>query len=200
MIPVDSATSPAESPVQREARRGHAPGFHPLKAPLRDGVQAELHAGKRRWGLVASRFNEEVCTALESAARSCLLAHGANEDAILTLRVPGAFEIPGVARAVIESGRVDAVVGLGAVIRGETPHFEYVCRAVTDGLARLAYESGRPVAFGVLTADTVEQARERAGGSRGNKGWEAALAALEMAELLDGLAESPQVGFRGWAP
>ncbi len=196
---MDAPISPTGPPARGETPGGRAAGFHPGKAALRDGVQPGLQAGARRWGIVASRFNDEVSAALESGARSCLLAHGAADDRILTLRVPGAFEIPGVARAVLESGRVDAIVGVGTVIRGETPHFDYVCRAVTDGLARLAYESGRPVAFGVLTADTVEQARERAGGSRGNKGWEAALAALEMAELLDGLAESPQVGFRAWA-
>jgi 6,7-dimethyl-8-ribityllumazine synthase len=162
------------------------------------GVRSELSAGTRTWGLVASRFNEEICRTLESGARSCLIAHGAEETAIVTFWVPGAFEIPGAARAALESGRVDAVIGLGAVIRGETPHFEHVCQAVTHGLARLAFESGRPVAFGVLTVDTPEQARERAGGIRGNKGWEAALAALEMAALYDELAESPRVGFRGW--
>jgi 6,7-dimethyl-8-ribityllumazine synthase len=147
---------------------------------------------------VASRFNEEICRALEAGARSCLIAHGAEEASIVTVWVPGAFEIPGAARAVLESGRADAVVALGAVIRGETPHFDYVCNSVTQGLARLSFECGRPVAFGVLTVDTPEQARERAGGTRGNKGWEAALAALEMAGLYDELAESPRVGFRGW--
>jgi 6,7-dimethyl-8-ribityllumazine synthase len=165
------------------------------KAPPPSGVRADLRAGDRTWGLVASRFHEDVCRALEAGARSCLLAHGAPEASILTFPVAGAFEIPAAARAVLESGRAEAVVGLGAVIRGETPHFEHVCRAVTDGLARLAYESGRPVGFGVLTADTPAQARERAGGSRGNKGWEAALAALEMADLLDRLAPESRVGF-----
>lgn len=185
-------------------------GFHPSRAqvgpppagkdPAPEGVRPELHAGARAWGLVTSRFNDEICRALEDGARSCLAAHGAPADSVITFRVPGAFEIPAAARAVLESGRVDAVVALGAVIRGETPHFEYVCRAVTDGLSRVALDSGRPVGFGVLTVDTPEQARERAGGSHGNKGWEAALAALEMAELLDQLAESPPVGFRRWQP
>jgi 6,7-dimethyl-8-ribityllumazine synthase len=158
-------------------------------------VRADLSAGTRIWGLVASRFNEEICGALEDGARSCLLAHGASEESIMTFRVPGAFEIAPAARAIIDLGRVDAVIGLGAVIRGETPHFEYVCEAVTQGLSRLAYEAGRPVTFGVLTVDTIEQARARAGGPRGNKGWEAALAALEMAGLLDSLSEAPRVGF-----
>lgn len=166
------------------------------KDTIRESVRPELRAGSRVWGLVTSRFNEEISRALESGARACLLAHGASEESVVTFRVPGAFEIPAAARAVIEIGRVDAVVGLGAVIRGETPHFEYVCQAVTEGLARLAFESGRAVTFGVLTTDTAEQARERAGGARGNKGWEAALAALEMAELLDGLAPGSEVGFR----
>jgi 6,7-dimethyl-8-ribityllumazine synthase len=161
-------------------------------------VRSGLSAGSRTWGLVISRFNEEICRALESGARSCLLAHGAEESAIVSFHVPGAFEIPGAARAALEGGRVDGVIGLGAVIRGETPHFQHICQAVTAGLARLAFESGRPVAFGVLTVDDVEQARARAGGARGNKGWEAALAAMEMAALYDDLAESPRVGFRGW--
>ncbi|HEY7530282.1 MAG TPA: 6,7-dimethyl-8-ribityllumazine synthase [Gemmatimonadota bacterium] len=165
------------------------------KAPPPSGVRADLRAGDRTWALVASRFHEDVCRALEAGARSCLLAHGAPETSVVTFHVAGAFEIPAAARAVLESGRAEAVVGLGAVIRGETPHFDHVCRAVTDGLARLAYESGRPVGFGVLTADTLDQARARAGGSRGNKGWEAALAALEMAGLLDGLAPESRVGF-----
>ncbi|MFN2433255.1 MAG: 6,7-dimethyl-8-ribityllumazine synthase [Gemmatimonadota bacterium] len=159
-----------------------------------------MDAGERTWGLVASRFHGELCDALEAGARSCLVAHGAADGSVLTFRVPGAFEIPPAARAVLDSGRVDAVIGLGVVIRGETPHFDYVCRAVTDGLARLAFESNRPVAFGVLTVASPEQARERAGGARGNKGWEAALAALEMAQLLDRLAEAPRVGFRLGAP
>ena len=169
------------------------------KEGLRGEVRPELRGGSRTWGLVTSRFNDEICRALENGARACLLAHGVQEGSIVTFRVPGAFEIPSAARAVLEAGLADAVIGLGAVIRGETPHFEHVCRAVTDGLSRLAYESGRPVAFGVLTTDDVQQARERAGGSRGNKGWEAALAALEMAELLETLAPAPRVGFRSEA-
>ncbi|MBA2564798.1 MAG: 6,7-dimethyl-8-ribityllumazine synthase [Gemmatimonadetes bacterium] len=163
---------------------------------MKSEVRSDLRAGARRFGLVVSRFNEEICRALEDGARTCLLAHGASESAISTFRVPGAFEIPAAARVLLESGRVDAIVALGVVIRGETPHFGYVCDAVTAGLSRLAYDAGRPVAFGVLTVDSVEQARERAGGARGNKGWEAALAALEMAELLDGFFEAPRVGFR----
>lgn len=192
-------------PEERSGREGPAqsgpPGSastSPAKEGLRSGVRSELSAGSRIWGLVASRFNEEICRALEAGARSCLVAHGADEGSIVTFWVPGSFEIPGAARAALESGRVDAIVGLGVVIRGETPHFEHVSRTATDGLARLAFESGRPVTLGLLTVDTVAQARERAGGGRGNKGWEAALAALEMAALYDELAESPRVGFRGW--
>lgn len=167
----------------------------PAKESLATGVRSDLKAGARTWGLVTSRYYEPISAALEAGARSCLLAHGAPEESILTFRVPGAFEIPLGARAVLDSGRADAVIGLGAVIRGETPHFEHVCRTAADGLARLAYETGRPVAFGILTADTVEQAQARAGGPRGNKGWEAALAALEMAELLDSLGPVSHVGF-----
>jgi 6,7-dimethyl-8-ribityllumazine synthase len=170
------------------------------KAPPPAGVRADLRAGDRTWGLVTSRFHDDLCRSLEAGARSCLLAHGAPEASVVTFRVAGAFEIPAAARAILESGRADAVVGLGAVIRGETPHFEHVCRAVTDGLGRLAYESGRPVGFGILTVDTPEQARDRAGGAHGNKGWEAALAALEMAELFDQLSPESRVGFSRLGP
>ena len=177
-----------------ERRAGPPPSA--TKDSSKEDVRPELSAGSRVWGLVTSRFNDEICRALEAGARSCLLAHGAAESSIVTFPVPGAFEIPPAARALLETGRADAVIGLGAVIRGETPHFDYVCQAVSQGLARLAYEWARPVAFGVLTVDSAEQARERAGGARGNKGWEAALAALEMAALFDGLTDAPRVGFR----
>jgi 6,7-dimethyl-8-ribityllumazine synthase len=182
--------------VRASAERGSTLPSGAAKGPLPGGVRPELSAGSRQWALVVSRFHEEICAALEEGARGCLLAHGAADSAVLSFRVPGAFELPAGARAVLESGRAEAVVGLGVVVRGETPHFEHVCRAASDGLARLAYESGRPVGFGVLTVDTLDQARQRTGGRQGNKGWEAALAALEMAALLDALAESPQVGFR----
>jgi 6,7-dimethyl-8-ribityllumazine synthase len=193
----------AERSGGEDAARRAAPPAPPAAQPAgkdapRAGLQLGVSAGSRTWGLVASHFNEEIARALEAGARACLLAHGAEEGSIITFWVPGAFEIPGAARAALEGGRVDGVIGLGVVIRGETPHFQHVCQAVTSGLARLAFESGRPVAFGVLTVDHVEQARARAGGGRGNKGWEAALAALEMAALYDELAESPRVGFRGW--
>ncbi len=187
-----------EGAARPAASRGSQAPPPAVKDAPRAGVRPGLSAGSRTWGLVTSRFNEEIGKALEAGARGCLLAHGAEEGSIVTFWVPGAFEIPGAARAALEGGRVDAVIGLGAVIRGETPHFEHVCQAVTTGLARLAFESGRPVAFGVLTVDDPEQARARSGGARGNKGWEAALAALEMAALYDELAESPRVGFRGW--
>ena len=175
---------------------GRGPGGHATKDAPPSDVRAELSARDRVWALVTSRFNAEITDALEKGARSCLVAHGASDDDVVTFHVPGAFEIPAAARAVLDAGRVDGVVALGCVIRGETPHFDYVCGAVTDGLARLAFEANRPVAFGVLTVDTAEQAHERAGGARGNKGWEAALAALEMAALLDRIAEAPRVGFR----
>jgi 6,7-dimethyl-8-ribityllumazine synthase len=134
--------------------------------------------------LVASRFNELLSTRLVSGAMDALTRHDVSEGDIDTAWVPGAFEVPLVAKRLADSGRYDAVVALGVIIRGGTPHFEYVASEVAKGVAKASLDSGVPIAFGVITADTIEQAVERAGTKQGNKGWEAASAAIEMANLL----------------
>lgn len=141
-----------------------------------------------RFGIVASRFNERHTEALLEGAVRCLEAHGASSDRIRILRVPGAFEIPQVTAWLAKSGTVDAIVTLGALIRGDTPHFDYISAQTTDGVSRVAEGAGIPVCFGVITCDTIEQADERCFGAH-NKGWEAALAAIEMAGLRTRLTE-----------
>ncbi|MGW8283213.1 MAG: 6,7-dimethyl-8-ribityllumazine synthase [Gemmatimonadota bacterium] len=136
-----------------------------------------------RIGIVVSRFNEPVTLALEEAARSTLLRAGVPDDQVETYHVPGAWELPLCTSWLLRRGDLDGVVALGCVIRGETPHFEYVSIGATTGLEALAREFGIPVGFGLLTTDTADQAIARAGGSRGNKGVEAALAVLEMCDL-----------------
>jgi len=131
-----------------------------------------------------TRFNSLVTDQLVSGAKDCLLRHGVTEDAIDLYRVPGAWELPAAAARVVALGKHDALVALGCVIRGGTPHFEYVAGETTRGLGVVAREASIPVSLGVLTTDTVDQALERAGTKAGNKGWDAALSALEMAELF----------------
>ncbi len=143
----------------------------------------------RRFALVVSRFNEPVTGRLLAAARDCLEAHGAAPDDIDVVHVPGAFELPLAVRWVIDRGGVDGVAALGCVIRGETPHFDFVSLGATIGIEAIARERGVPVAFGVLTTDDGDQARARAGGEKGNKGEEAALALLEMCVLKARLSE-----------
>lgn len=147
-----------------------------------------------RFGVVVSRFNHLICVRLLEGAARELERRGASPDDVHVAWVPGAFEIPQVARALAASGRYDAIVALGVVIRGGTPHFDYVCRAVTDGVREVVRDTGVPVAFGVLTTDDAEQALARAGGSEGNKGEEAALAAIEMAHLLAATRKAPEGG------
>ncbi|HSJ25468.1 MAG TPA: 6,7-dimethyl-8-ribityllumazine synthase [Longimicrobiales bacterium] len=137
----------------------------------------------RRIGIVVSRFNELITDRLLAGARACLLDHDVDEDAIHVAWTPGAWELPLAARMLLEGKDCDAVVALGCVIRGDTPHFDFVAGAAATGLANLSANTGRPVAFGVLTTDTTEQALARAGGKVGNKGWEAAQAVLEMLDL-----------------
>lgn len=137
-----------------------------------------------RVGLVVSRFNEAVTLAMEEAARNTLVRAGVTEDRIETHYVPGAWELPLCVSWLLDRGGLDGVVALGCVIRGETPHFEYVSLGATTGLESVARKYGIPVGFGLLTTDTADQARARSGGSRGNKGEEAALAVLEMCELV----------------
>jgi len=138
-------------------------------------------------GIVVARFNELLGSRLLSGANDALIRHGVAENDIDVAWVPGAFEIPLVAGKLARSGRYDAVIALGVVIRGGTPHFEYVASEVSKGIAKVSLDTGLPVIFGVITADTIEQAVERAGTKAGNKGWEAANAAIEMAGLMKGL-------------
>jgi 6,7-dimethyl-8-ribityllumazine synthase len=147
-------------------------------------TEGDLIVRDLRFALVVSRFNDFVVEPLVRGAVDALKRHGATEKQIEIVRVPGAFDIPVVARKLAQSRRYEALVALGAVIRGQTPHFDYVAGECASGLARIALESGVPIGFGVLTTDTVEQAVDRAGGKAGNKGADAALAALEMANLL----------------
>lgn len=136
-----------------------------------------------KFGIVVSRFNEFISGKLLSGALDGLKRHGAAEEDIEVAWVPGAFEIPLTALKMAESGKYDAVITLGAVIRGSTPHFDYVCNEAAKGVANAAMKTGIPVIFGILTTDTIEQAVERAGTKAGNKGYEAAVSAIEMANL-----------------
>jgi 6,7-dimethyl-8-ribityllumazine synthase len=147
----------------------------------------------RLWGeglsiaIVVARFNEMVTRALLSGAQDGLARHGVEPEGVDVAWVPGSFEIPVTARTLAEGGRYQAVICLGAVIRGETPHFDQVANQASSGIARVALDTGVPVIFGIITADTLEQALERAGGKMGNKGYDAAVAAIEMANLMRGL-------------
>jgi 6,7-dimethyl-8-ribityllumazine synthase len=151
--------------------------------------EGRLDAAGIRVAIVVSRFNELVTKQLLAGALDCLRRHGAADDAVSVAWVPGAFEIPLVAQRLASSGSVDAVICLGAVIRGATAHFDYVAGQAAAGVARAALDTGLPVIFGVLTTDSIEQALERAGTKAGNKGWDAALAAIEMASLWRELPE-----------
>lgn len=146
-------------------------------------IEGEPNASGLKIGIVVSRFNDFITSHLLSGALEALGQHGADEKDIEVVRVPGAFEIPMAAKKLCDAKKYDAVVCLGAVIRGATPHFDYVAGEAARGVATIAREAGIPVVFGVLTTDNVEQAVERAGGKSGNKGVDAALAAVEMATL-----------------
>ena len=150
--------------------------------PVISGV---VRGAGRKIGVVCARFNEEITSRLLSGAQRALAEAGVPADAIVTAHVPGAVEIPLAAAALLAQGKVDAVVALGAVIRGETGHYESVCRMVEEGVLRVMLDSGKPVAFGVLTCENEQQAFERSGEGAGNKGAEAALTALEMLSLLE---------------
>jgi 6,7-dimethyl-8-ribityllumazine synthase len=150
-------------------------------------VRGTPAAGGRRFAIVASRFNELVVTKLVEGASACLRRHGIGEGDLDTVWVPGAFELPLVARALASTRGYDAVLCLGAVIRGETPHFEHVATQAAAGIRRAGEATGVPVVFGVLTTDTFEQAMDRAGGAHGNKGWDAAMTGMEMASILEQL-------------
>lgn len=154
--------------------------------------ESSTDASRLRFAVVVSRFNHLICARLLEGCTAELVRCGAREADIHVAWVPGAFEIPQAARALAASGRYDAIVALGAVIRGGTPHFEYVCDAVTVGVLEVMRDTSVPVAFGVLTTDDAEQALSRAGGEDGNKGTEAARAAIEMARLLPQLSKEPR--------
>jgi 6,7-dimethyl-8-ribityllumazine synthase len=153
-------------------------------------IVGNLVAGKQRFALLVSRFNDFITSRLLQAAVDTLLRHGCADEQITIVRVPGAWELPLTARKLAESGRFDAIVCLGCVIRGQTPHFEYVAGEAARGIAQVALSSGIPVVFGVITADTLEQAIERAGAKSGNKGADAALTAIELVNLYAQLPSS----------
>lgn len=147
-------------------------------------VEGELQAKGLKFGIIASRFNDFITSKLLDGAMDALLRHGAREDDIDVVRVPGSFEIPMVAKKMASKDSYNAIICLGTVIRGATPHFEYVAAEVSKGIASASMETGVPIAFGVITSDTIEQAVERAGSKGGNKGWDAAMTAIEMAQLI----------------
>jgi 6,7-dimethyl-8-ribityllumazine synthase len=160
------------------------------------GIEGGLEARGRRFAIAASRFNDLVVGELVAGATSCLRKHGLTEDDVHVVWTPGAFELPLVAKRLAASGLYDAVICLGAVIRGETPHFDHVAAQAARGIQEAALDTGVPVLFGVLTTENLEQALDRAGGKHGNKGWDTALAAIEMADVLDRLPKDEGGGGR----
>ncbi|MDD3393649.1 MAG: 6,7-dimethyl-8-ribityllumazine synthase [Anaerotignum sp.] len=146
-------------------------------------IQGNLIATEMKVGIVASRFNDFIVGKLIEGAEDALLRHGVDADSISLVRVPGAFEIPAAAKLMVKSGAFDAIICLGAVIRGATSHYDYVCSEVSKGVAHLSMETDTPVLFGVVTTENIEQAIERAGTKAGNKGYDTALAAIEMVNL-----------------
>lgn len=148
-------------------------------------IRGAFDARGRRFAVAAASFNEVVVGKLVDGALACFRAHGIAEDDLLVAWVPGAFELPLLAERLAESGLYDAVVCLGAVVRGETPHFDYVAGEAARGIREASVRTGVPVLFGVLTTDTLAQALDRAGGKHGNKGWDAAMAAMQTASVLD---------------
>ncbi len=149
--------------------------------------EGKLEAGSRRFAIVVARFNSLITGRLLDGALDCLRRHGCPEDNVEIAWVPGSFELPLVARRLAVTGRFDAVICLGAVIRSETPHFDFVAAETARGIARVGLDSGTPVTFGVITTDDTEQAVNRAGVRSGNRGWDAAMNAIEMADLMAGM-------------
>jgi 6,7-dimethyl-8-ribityllumazine synthase len=147
-------------------------------------IKGQLEAGKAKYAIVVSRFNEFITSKLLGGAIDSLQRHGADDDQITVVWVPGSVEIPLAAKKLASSGKYNAVICLGAVIRGQTGHFEYVCQQVSRGIGQINYDTGVPAVFGVLTCETIEQAIERAGTKQGNTGANAALSAIEMTNLL----------------
>ncbi len=147
-------------------------------------LEGEVSGKGLRFCIVASRFNDFITARLIDGAVDALRRHGAEDENITIVRVPGSFEIPLTVKRLAEKGEYDAILALGTIIRGATPHFEYVASETAKGIAVASMDTGVPVAFGVITADTIEQAIERAGSKAGNKGWDAAITAMEMANLI----------------
>ena len=147
-------------------------------------IEGILTAKGVKFGIVVSRFNDFINKRLLDGALDALSRHGAEDENISIVKVPGSFEIPLMAQKLADSGKYDAIICLGAVIRGATPHFEFISAEVTKGIAKVTLDSGIPVSFGILTTDNIEQAIERAGTKSGNKGWDAALSAIEMVNVL----------------
>ena len=150
-------------------------------------IEGRLLGEGKKFALITSRFNDFITDKLVGGALDALVRSGVDDDDIDLLKVPGAFEIPLVAKKAVATGKYDAVICLGAVIRGSTSHYDYVCAEASKGIAQVSLDSGTPVIFGIITTDTIEQAIERAGTKAGNKGWSAAISALEMANLMDTL-------------
>lgn len=148
-------------------------------------VYGMLSAKNKKYAIIVSRFNEMITGRLLEGALDCLHRHEAEESNICIFWVPGSFEIPIIAQKVAETGKYDAIICLGAIIRGDTPHFDYIASETTKGIALVSMKTKKPVIYGVLTCDTLEQALERAGTKAGNRGWEAALSAIEVSNLLD---------------
>ena len=148
-------------------------------------IEGRLLGEGKKFALITSRFNDFITDKLVGGALDALVRSGVDDDDIDLLKVPGAFEIPLVAKKAVATGKYDAVICLGAVIRGSTSHYDYVCAEASKGIAQVSLDSGTPVIFGIITTDTIEQAIERAGTKAGNKGWSAAVAAIEMANLVD---------------
>lgn len=147
-------------------------------------LEGKVIGQKMKVGIVAARFNEFIVSKLVSGARDGLVRHGVEDDDISLAWVPGAFEIPVIAEKMAESEKYDAIICLGAVIRGATSHYDYVCNEVSKGIAQVSLSAGIPVLFGVVTTENIEQAIERAGTKAGNKGYDCALSAIEMAQLI----------------
>lgn len=147
-------------------------------------LEGKLEAGGKKYAIVVSRFNSNITELLLSGARECLKDHGATDSDIKIVNVPGAFELPSTASKLASTKNYDAIICLGVVIRGETPHFDYVCSVAADGISRVAENHQLPVIFGVLTTDNLEQAQKRSGTKGENKGWEASMAAIEMVNLF----------------
>lgn len=151
-------------------------------------VEGRLNAHQHTYAIIVSRFNGIVTKQLLDGALDCLVRHGTDEDDITVVHCPGSFEIPQLAKHLATSGKFDAVICLGCIIRGETPHFDYIASEAARGIGAVGMETNIPVAFGILTTETLEQALERAGAKAGNKGWDAALTAIELVDLTKQLS------------